>query len=187
MELGALDGITYSNTIVLSGLLAWRGVLIEASPASFPSLVRNRPNDILIHAAICDTPTTVHFVEQKDKAVSGIYEFMAKSFLDVWHPSFNIDSAPRIPCFPLHSLLRMTGIRHFNLFSLDVEGGELAVLQSLDFTNVIFDVIVVEADSHNEKKNLSVRDLKKNRGYIFSDHIGSNDWFVRKSFSPRKC
>ena len=41
---------------------------------------------------------------------------------------------------------------YFDFFSLDVEGGELAVLQTIVFKKVFFGVIVIEADDHNLKR-----------------------------------
>ena len=54
LELGAVDGETYSNTVgILERRLRWKGVLVEASPASFNLIAHKRPNQIAVHAAIC--------------------------------------------------------------------------------------------------------------------------------------
>ncbi|KAK1737305.1 hypothetical protein QTG54_012172 [Skeletonema marinoi] len=46
MEIGGLDGVTFSNTYVYNKGLNWSGVLVEASPMNYLQLVRNRPNEI---------------------------------------------------------------------------------------------------------------------------------------------
>lgn len=56
LELGALDGKDISNTWALEHTLGWTGILIEPGPVNFASLSKNRPNNILINAAICDKP-----------------------------------------------------------------------------------------------------------------------------------
>lgn len=38
VELGALDGVTGSNTIIFERCLGWRGLLIEANPSNFNKL-----------------------------------------------------------------------------------------------------------------------------------------------------
>ena len=38
VELGALDGIAFSNTYMLERCFGWRGLLIEGNPASFAKL-----------------------------------------------------------------------------------------------------------------------------------------------------
>ena len=63
-------------------------------------------------------------------ATGGILEFMSQEFLQSWHPkakNYTAAEAPAIPCYPLGALLQLSGIRHFQFFSLDVEGGELQV------------------------------------------------------------
>ena len=67
----------------------------------------------------------------------------------------------------------------------DVEGGKLAVLQTVDFKKVFefFGVIVIEADDHNPEKNQSVKDVLLANGFDYFSHIGANDWFVNKKFT----
>jgi hypothetical protein len=57
---------------------------------------------------------------------------------------------------------------YFDFFTLDVEGAEYAVLQSINFDLVGFGVIVVEADTHNKRKNMAVRTFLESNGYILS-------------------
>jgi len=42
MELGAMSGVMYSNTLALNTQYNWRGVLIEGSPINFAALKDNR-------------------------------------------------------------------------------------------------------------------------------------------------
>ena len=81
---------------------------------------------------------------------------------------------------PLSSILGQLGARHINFFSLDVEGGELSVLQTLDFGRVRFDVIVVEADSHEPVKNLNVVDLLAGRRGRGSEEVESGEHCFRR-------
>lgn len=187
LEMGALDGILYSNTLALDTLLGWRGVLIEASPSSYGLLQKHRPTQIVINAAVCDEIRTVHYMDVESTAVRGILEFMAPSFVKQWHPSYRpdqIDQYPSIPCVPLDRLLGLYGFHHINFFSLDVEGAELQVLKALDFSVISFDVIVVEADEHNKTKNVAVVELLDRAGYKLHEHFRRNDWFVRRGFEP---
>lgn len=54
--------------------MAWRGMLVEGSPRNYASLVKNRPHDITVNAAICTNTTTVHYAQHEIGAVSGIIE-----------------------------------------------------------------------------------------------------------------
>ena len=82
----------------------------------------------------------------------------------------------------MQDLLEIVSVYHIDFFSLDVEGGELAVLQSIDFHKVFIGVIVIEADDHNPQKNQAVQDLLLGNGFDYFIHVGANDWFVNKKF-----
>ena len=93
---------------------------------------------------------------------------MALSFKQEWYPRItDPTSLPEVGYEPLGSTFNQFGIRHIDFFSLDVQGGELAVLGSIDWDATTFSVIVVEADGHNEAKNQSVRDVMVTKGYSF--------------------
>ena len=192
IEMGALDGVHLSNSFVFNAHLGWKGILIEASPSSFQSLVKNRPNEIAtIHTAICDTKRDVHYVEDyAGREVRGILEFAPVSFRQQHWNEDSINHATKIECHPLKDVLQQHvaggdgdgGGFHFDFFSLDVEGGELEVLKTLDFQIHTFGVILVEADEHDQLKNLNVRSLLESNGYIFLYEKGRSYWFYNKDF-----
>lgn len=189
LEMGAFDGVALSNTLHFSQALGWRGILIEASPVLYAKLVDNRPNDILLNVAACKSHQMVHFIDAPWAATGGILEFMSESFKKQWHSHLGADeleNLPMIPCMPLRSILGKFGVHHIDLWSLDVEGAELQVLETFDFSTVMVDVIVIEADGHDAAKDEAVIDLLKSKGYIYHGHVARNDWFVHESFEPSR-
>ena len=180
LELGAFDGIHLSNTLFFAER-GWKGVLIEPSTELYRSLAVNRPDDIRLHAAICANNTQVHFVEGRE--TGGIYEFMAPEFVAHWHPQVEVGKLPIVLCMPLSAVLASTGLQHINFLSLDVENAELEVLQTLDFSLVKFDVIVVEADGSSAAKDEAVKQLLTDSDYHHHGHVIRNDWFVHNSFN----
>jgi len=187
LEMGALDGVVFSNTYAYDKVLGWRGVLIEASPSSYASLATNRPEQVNVHVAVCDKPQMVHYADAGAECCRGIAEFMSETFLRVWHPSAlggNFNGLPTVPCVPLPFILDQFGIQHINFCVLDVEGGELGVLQSVDFSALSFDVIAIEADGGNPGKDQGVIDLLVSKGYVHYGHKDRSDWFVREGFQP---
>ena len=188
LEMGALDGKTYSNSHAFETALGWRGVHVEASPPQYTDLVRNRPDQVAVHVAMCGRAQTVHYTVRGNKCCNGIPEFMSPAFLAKWHPELpagNFSSLPEVPCVPLGMLLGWLGMQHINLYVLDVEGGELMVLQSVDFSQLSFDVIAVEADGSNPEKDRAVIDLLVSKGYTHDNGTTRrNDWFSRKGFQP---
>jgi FkbM family methyltransferase len=188
MEMGGLDGIKFSNTYFFNMApgIGWKGVLVELGPKNFAKLIKNRPNELAtVHAAVCDHPRTVHYVEVERSEVSGIWEFAAQSFRDNWWKGLTIDNALPITCLPLQEILdtHLSNEKlYFDFFSLDVEGAEFEVLQTLDYERVGFGVICCEADEHDELKNLALRAFLSKKGYIFLENRGRSWWFVNGQF-----
>lgn len=177
-----------SNTYSLHKYLGWRGVVIEADPTNFLKMIRNRPFDINLNAAICREPQTVHYVsnlEMGNGAVNGIWEFMSTTFKERFWSNVNISTLPEIPCVPLMPLLAKFGITHFDFFSLDVEGAELGVLQSIALDCISFSVIAVESDVEKDaSQKQEIHDLLTGKGYKFVRHLLRNDWFIHHRFRP---
>jgi len=180
LELGAHNGVHLSNTKSLHDFYGWRGVLIEANPVDYALLAESRPYDLTVHAAICASHGTVHYVS--NGVVGGIWELMPQSFRERWHPNVDPTKLPLVPCLPLKDVLAVHNVTHINFFSLDVEGAELSVLESMDFGRISFDVIVIEADEHSEAKNTGVRNFLAGKGYKLHERVLRNDWFVRTGF-----
>jgi FkbM family methyltransferase len=186
LEMGGLDGVRFSNTHVFHKGLDWKGVLVEASPKNYKNLVRNRPNEIAnVHAAVCEKRMELHWVEGRDAAVGGIQEFTPESFQKKWWTKEAIHNAQTIQCMPLKDIIEEHVGKNFffDFFSLDIEGSEYEALASLDFDSVAFGIIVVEADDHNERKNLALRTLLESNGYIFLYDKNRSYWFANRAFA----
>jgi FkbM family methyltransferase len=189
VELGALDGVTISNSHVFNAVYKWRGVLIELAPTNYAQLVMNRRDELVppIHAAVCDTEQTVHYIAANGKfwgTTAGIWEFMSVSFRATWWQDVRLADTVPIRCTPLRQLLQENTphVRFYDFLSLDVEGAELQVLQSINFTATAFGVILVEADDHSRRKNLAVCLLLRRHGYVYIESWGRSDWFVHPDF-----
>lgn len=83
IELGALDGWSYSVTYFFEQFLNWRGLLIEASPKNFLQFknkmrklpARRRRKSEFILSAVCNDPKPLTYVS-KEGTGAGILEFM---------------------------------------------------------------------------------------------------------------
>ena len=49
-----------------------------------------------------------------------------------------------VPCFPLYTILKAVNIFKIDYFSLDVQGGEYSVLESIPFDKISIDSFSVE-------------------------------------------
>ena len=62
-------------------------------------------------------------------------------------------------------MLRAAKIAAIDFFSLDTEGGELSVLETMDW-GIPIRVLLVELDASNTTKDESVRKLLRSHGYV---------------------
>eukprot|EP00529_Nitzschia_sp_RCC80_P032540 CAMPEP_0113471512 /NCGR_PEP_ID=MMETSP0014_2-20120614/17014_1 /TAXON_ID=2857 /ORGANISM="Nitzschia sp." /LENGTH=229 /DNA_ID=CAMNT_0000364145 /DNA_START=401 /DNA_END=1090 /DNA_ORIENTATION=+ /assembly_acc=CAM_ASM_000159 len=181
IEMGALDGVRYSNSFVFNKVFGWKGVMIEASPTNYERLIQNRQNEIgTVHAGVCSSEQIVHWVTAEKEAVGGFEEFAAQSFKDRWWTQENIANSTEVLCQPLTKILEETvetSHFHFDFFSLDVEGAEYEALLSNDFSRYSFGFIFVEADERNMLKNIKGRAHLESNGYTFLRNHNRSDWF----------
>eukprot|EP00966_Prymnesium_polylepis_P072417 1681615-Prymnesium_polylepis.1 len=141
LELGAVDGLQMSNTLHLERCLGWRGVLIEGSPGNFPHIARNRPRALTLRTAICEHHGQTEFLRRAD-VLSGVPGRMAPSGQKRF--KLNLSDSQPVACGPLGDWLSLLRLKHVDFFSLDVEGSELAVLETLDWSSFSVHVMLVE-------------------------------------------
>lgn len=133
LEMGGLDGLTFSNTLMFEQCLGWNGLLIEAQPNNFAKLEVNRPCAITIGEAACSVEDGPTIRMWGDAGTASMVGEDGANHVDV-------------KCRPLSQMLEENGIDRINFFSLDVEGSELEVLKTLDWDKVKVDVLMVEAE-----------------------------------------
>ena len=88
LELGAHDGVQFSNTINLNRERGWRGVLIEGNPLSAKELLKNRPIELTVHnKVVCGEKKMLHYVVVPNPgkftrigAMHGVREFMSDAY-----------------------------------------------------------------------------------------------------------
>lgn len=186
--MGAMDGIHLSNTLFFERAAGWKGLLIEADPVQYAGLAKNRRDSICVHAAVCGRFQTVHY--HSASMVGGIFEFMAEEFKERFHKNLTVDMLPAVPCVPLMFILDKFGIGSIDMWSLDVEGAELEVLQTVDFSRLDVKVLVVELHGYDKERDAKVVSLLERAGFgVYKmkkeDSISSlNTVFVHRSAWP---
>jgi FkbM family methyltransferase len=146
LEMGGLDGITFSNSRLYEYCAGWDGILIEAQPNNVKLLYENRPCAVIIPEGVCfpnadGSPSTIRMSMHEGTAFD----------LSTRPESSDNDEGVDVPCRPLSAMLEEVGVTRINFFSLDVEGSELKVLETFDFDKVKIDVLIVETDFiHNQ-------------------------------------
>jgi FkbM family methyltransferase len=150
IEAGANDGITQSNTLFFERHRGWRGLLIEPIPDLAARCRKNRPRSIVENCALvaagdprkevsmqfCNLMSLVKVAMDSEEADR---EHITKGCAVQGIQSYEVS----VPARTLDDVLASHGIEKVDLFSLDVEGYELPVLQGL--TKVRPKFLLIEA------------------------------------------
>lgn len=192
IELGALDGIVYSNTKFFEDTLNWTGILIEPHPEKFKMLQENRPNNFLFNELVSchNEPLKYRYFIDGYSPVSGVEDSLSKHHFDTYfenneitkiHPQNTITINPKT----LSEIIKSTNLTHIDLLSLDVEGHEYEVLQSWDFS-VPIDVILIEALGVDPEKDELCRNILINNKYKFHCKQAHNEIYFLDSFESKQ-
>lgn len=195
VDIGAYDGITFSNSYFFEKELGWSGICVEPIPKFFKKLSQlrechcirgcisneNKKASFVHVAATENTPENYHL-----DMLSGLQDtydpqHIARIQQEVqdYHGKTEVLA---INCFTLERLLAEKGIDHINYLSIDTEGNELEILQSIDFAKIAIDVLTVE-DNYGGSGLVS---FMEKRGFTPVQRLGCDIVFARKDFLAKK-
>jgi len=188
LEIGGFDGITYSNTYALEKYLNFKGILIEPSPSSFQKMIKNRPNCYNVQCAISNDKTEIDFVGD-GTAVGGSKHILDTMVHDnkTWADQWNLNNPiVKVPAKKLKDIIKESGIKYIDFFSLDVEGGELDVLKSMDWNIPIY-IIVMEVGAslvwNNASKVEECREILRKNGFKSDGKTyGLDEWWINDNY-----
>ena len=177
IEVGASDGIKFSNTHLLEHQYNWKGICCEPIPNQFDQLVKNRPNSVCFNEAVySQSGLTLTFgVVDNNDLFSGIIDHLESRLSnDKDNPIIQVQTISL-----LDVLNKANAPAFIEYMSLDTEGSELEILKNFDFNKYTFGLIDVE---HNfiEPRRSEIRDLLLSNGYVY---IGENKWDDRYKHS----
>ncbi len=155
VECGALNGLSLSNCRFFEENLGWTGVNVEPTSA-FDDLVINRPRCLNLKLALSDVDHAeicLHENLENLACSSSEREIAApSSFLDGKEME-SVLRPRRVATLTFASLMRWLRIDRVDLFSLDVEGMELAVLRGMQGSPVMPRFLFVET-LHTDRREL---------------------------------
>ena len=189
IEMGALDGVLYSNTKFFEDSLGWKGILIEPNPYQFNNLLLNRPNNKLYNYLISNSYDQKKYKMFKTihAAVSGVVDTLPenhyKKFFNNEENEMLEQEEIYIKPVKLSDVVKDSGYNKIDLLCLDVEGHEEEVLKSYDF-KVKINVIMIEmlegedGGKKNDESNERCREILRNNGYVYYSNIHWNEIWV---------
>jgi FkbM family methyltransferase len=174
VDIGANDGVTISNTYLLEKDYGWKGICVEALPDKFNELVKNRTS-ININKAVYDTTGVILDFSSND-LLSGVTKNIDKHKNSLDKPVIKVET------ITLNDILEQNNAPHFiDYLTLDTEGSELIILNSVNFDKYKFGLIHLE---HNyvEPRRTDMKNLLISKGYKY---IGENQWDDEYSYEEK--
>ena len=181
LEIGADDGIRFSNCKFFEETLKWKGIAIEAREAAYDKLVKNR-DCICLNNSLSDKEEDADFLELKGYGIglSGlINKYDPRHIKRINQERQNVKHEGRriikVKTIKLSSILEKYGIVNIDFLSIDTEGSELDILKVLDFDKYNIDVITIE-DNYNDPKLMK---FFLDRGYEYIKQIECDKIFKK--------
>jgi FkbM family methyltransferase len=179
VEVGAADGVQWSNTLMLERRHGWRGLLIEPTRFQY-DLCRNvrGARNIVENAALAAEPGRLSVARVGLASIVADADGNVKDF-DThigFHrgDSFDADTTrEETAAVTFGELARAHDIRRVDFFSMDVEGFELEALEGIDFDFTHIEPFVIETDDFDGVENALAAT------HQFVEKSRANDYFFR--------
>ena len=140
IEAGASDFETDSNSLLFELKHQWTGLLVEPNPIVYPKGILKQ-RKAWASTSCFSTKTRPEFVPFSQRVMTWGMAGIAQHYGEATH---------EIQCFPFYTLLMAAANVTVNYLSLDIEGAELAVLQTIPWDKVDIEVITVETKHAGE-------------------------------------
>ncbi len=156
IECGAADGVGFSNTLLFENEFDWTGINLEASLKQYSALVINRPKSLNLHMGLAGYTGQALFNDVVSAPGggegNGSFSHTSEHLKEL--KGYNcVFKEYSVPVITYKDLVRLYNIEHVDLFSLDVEGYELQVIEGMKGSDAMPEVICVE-HSISGKDNL---------------------------------
>ena len=142
IECGGNDGESSSNSLFFEVERNWTGLLIEANPYYHRQLLEKNRNAFVLRACLSTEPRPMTVQLLPAGFHGGIVGKMHPSHIE--RIGDNKKPEVVVNCFPLNSIMEALKVSHVDYLSLDVEGPELEILQTIEWSRLRVDVITVE-------------------------------------------
>lgn len=184
IEIGASDGVKFSNTKFFEEDMGFSGMLIEPEPRMFETLKKTRPANYLYNCAVDSSGQPVTFLVSNGPGagwVSGIEKHMPDHHKRAWHQD---TQQIKVNTAKMSSLMKNSNLERVDIYSIDVEGGEYEVLNTTDWDIPIYVIIIELAEGETEtEKDIKCRRLLADKGYIFHKRVGMSEiWYDETYF-----
>jgi FkbM family methyltransferase len=173
VEIGAGDGINFSNTYLLEKNYGWNGILVEPSKTFYNKCIISRKCTVVNKVLLDKHYKKVKFYEKK----SGEFSH-TEGFGDILASEIKSEYYVEVVEFD-HLFANFSKIPKIDFLSIDTEGSEQVILSSIDFFKFNPSVICIE---HNYRKDnrLYYKNFLQSKGYklVYTGISRWDSWFI---------
>ena len=167
VEFGAYDGYEHSNTYLLEHKFGWNGILVEPCRRFHEPLNKNRPQCTIETSCVAkESGKVVDFVDCCEGELSTQKKYIRHSSVASRRQEKELYKVQTMSLLDL--LIRNAAPKIVDFLSIDVEGGELEILEGFDFSAYIFRMVAVEHGWTDNETKIDAIMLKN--GYLRKYH-----------------
>jgi FkbM family methyltransferase len=181
IDIGANDGLTWSNSLTLEVNYNWTGLCIEPHPSAFKKLAECRTNTCL-NCVVSKTEGVVDFlvIEGYAEMLSGLVDCYDQRHVERIRREVDAHgdkaTVEKIESLPLTNILRNNNITRVDYLSVDTEGSEISVMDSINLTQ--FDVELISLECNYDLEGLNA--YMDGKGYKFLQKICCDAFYTKK-------
>jgi FkbM family methyltransferase len=179
VEIGAYNGIDGSNCYFFEKFLNWSGIAIEPSTSQFLLLQKNRKCKC-INKAVAKKNEKIEFIDVIEgyTQMSGINNSSYQKTLEIIKKDLRTVLDKKII-----EAATFSDIVEYNYLidylSIDVEGGEMDILESIDFNLYKIKVLSIENNYPNE---INYEKYLSDKGFCYIDNVGVDEIYFNKKY-----
>ncbi|HSB92121.1 MAG TPA: FkbM family methyltransferase [Flavitalea sp.] len=189
LDIGANHPYICSNTFLFYSRGS-KGVCIEPDEDCFTLLKKCRRRDILLQAAISSTPGTAELYVFPDPYTGWNTLSKTEAESRQQQTGIQIRKVTPIPVLHINDVMSKYFNPHPNLLSLDVEGLDLEILESIDFDKHCPEVICVEtitfSMNQEEQKISEIASFLLSKNYFIFGDTHVNTIFCHRDFYKKQ-
>lgn len=181
LDIGAFDGISINNTFHFEES-GWNGICFEPFPEIYKELAKNRKCKTINKALSNKTETRKFFkIDGYSSTLSGFVDTYTQEHIErivreIEEKNQTYDYID-VECTTFSDEIKE---KEIDLLSIDTEGSELMILESIDFSYYYIKVMVLEYNYHNQK----ILNLLNNNGFEILKQIGVDLIIKNSKFIP---
>ena len=180
IESGGFDGETFSNSLYFELKRNWTGILIEPIPSFYLKLVSKKRCVYAINACIAGKKPTLSKFRLGGGLTGRLSEMRPEQHEKIDRVYDDVPVYVNVPCFSLNTILKAINVTQIDYFSLDIEGGEVNVLQNLDFKSLNIKAFSIEYNRVEELKQ-SILKLMIDKDYNLTKYDSLDMYFLKNN------